>query len=110
MRYKDITFFTQILKAKLSRSKRPLLVSWALTSRCNCRCFYCSEIKNQYRELNTSRVFQLIDELKRSGKIRFAGLAGTTVTELTRLVQSDYFDVVLTASILVLCFAKRRLN
>jgi aryl-alcohol dehydrogenase-like predicted oxidoreductase len=42
-------------------------------------------------------VLQVIDELKQAGKIRFAGLAGTTVTELTRLVQSDYFDVVLTA-------------
>lgn len=42
-------------------------------------------------------VLQVIDELKQSGKIRFAGLAGTTVTELTRLIQSDHFDVVLTA-------------
>ncbi len=42
-------------------------------------------------------VLHLIDELKRAGKICFAGLAGTTVTELTRLVQSDHFDVVLTA-------------
>ncbi|NNJ24106.1 aldo/keto reductase [Alienimonas chondri] len=40
---------------------------------------------------------QLIDELKRAGTIRFAGLAGTTVTELTALVESDRFDVVLTA-------------
>ncbi len=42
-------------------------------------------------------VLQLIDELKCSGKIRFAGLAGTTVTELARLVESNSFDVVLTA-------------
>lgn len=39
----------------------------------------------------------LIDELKSAGKIRFCGLAGTTVTEMTSLVQSDRFDVVLTA-------------
>lgn len=40
---------------------------------------------------------QLIDELKRAGKIRFCGLAGTTVTELTTLIESNRFDVVLTA-------------
>lgn len=39
----------------------------------------------------------LIDELKRAGKIRYSGLAGTTVTEMTSLVESDRFDVVLTA-------------
>ncbi|TWT95664.1 aldo/keto reductase [Neorhodopirellula pilleata] len=39
----------------------------------------------------------LIDELKREGKIRYCGLAGTTVTEMTSLVESGRFDVVLTA-------------
>ncbi len=42
-------------------------------------------------------VLDLMDELKTAGKIRFTGLAGTTVTELTALVRSDRFDVVLTA-------------
>lgn len=40
---------------------------------------------------------QLMDELKAAGKIRFTGLAGTTVTELSSLVRSDRFDIVLTA-------------
>ena len=42
-------------------------------------------------------VLELMDELKVAGKIRFSGLAGTTVTEMTSLVQSNRFDVVLTA-------------
>ncbi len=42
-------------------------------------------------------VLELLDELQAAGKIRHAGLAGTTVTELTALVESDLFDVVLTA-------------
>jgi aryl-alcohol dehydrogenase-like predicted oxidoreductase len=42
-------------------------------------------------------VLELIDQLKQEGKIRYCGLAGTTVTELTRLIESDRFDVVLTA-------------
>ena len=40
---------------------------------------------------------ELMDELKARGKIRFTGLAGTTVTEMTSLVRSNRFDVVLTA-------------
>lgn len=39
----------------------------------------------------------LMDELKAAGKIRYTGLAGTTVTEITSLVKSNCFDVVLTA-------------
>ena len=40
---------------------------------------------------------ELMDELKTAGKIRYTGLAGTTVTEMTTLIGSDCFDVVLTA-------------
>ncbi len=40
---------------------------------------------------------ELMDELKAAGKIRFTGLAGTTTTEMTSLIRSNRFDVVLTA-------------
>lgn len=40
---------------------------------------------------------ELMEELKASGKIRYTGLAGTTVTEMTSLIESGRFDVVLTA-------------
>jgi aryl-alcohol dehydrogenase-like predicted oxidoreductase len=40
---------------------------------------------------------ELMEELKTAGKIRHNGLAGTTVTEMTSLVGSNRFDVVLTA-------------
>lgn len=42
-------------------------------------------------------VLELMDDLKASGKIKYAGLAGTTVTEMTSLIESRCFDVVLTA-------------
>ncbi|HBE72134.1 MAG TPA: aldo/keto reductase [Planctomycetaceae bacterium] len=42
-------------------------------------------------------VLEVMDELKAAGKIRYLGLAGTTVTELSQLVRSGRFDVVLTA-------------
>ena len=42
-------------------------------------------------------VMEVMSELREAGKIRFTGLAGTTVTEMTGLVESDHFDVVLSA-------------
>ncbi|VTU00085.1 aldo keto reductase : Aldo/keto reductase OS=Rhodopirellula baltica SH28 GN=RBSH_03139 PE=4 SV=1: Aldo_ket_red [Gemmataceae bacterium] len=42
-------------------------------------------------------VVEALDSLKRRGLVRFTGLAGTTVTELTHLVRAGDFDVVLTA-------------
>jgi len=42
-------------------------------------------------------VIEVLDELKQRGLVRFTGLGGTTVTEMTHLVRSGRFDVVLTA-------------
>jgi aryl-alcohol dehydrogenase-like predicted oxidoreductase len=42
-------------------------------------------------------VLELLDELKKEGKIRFAGLGGTTTTEMAHLCRSGKFDVLLTA-------------
>ncbi len=42
-------------------------------------------------------VLELMDELKREGKIKYTGLGGTTAWELAHLVRSGKFDVVLTA-------------
>ena len=42
-------------------------------------------------------VIEVLDSLKRRGLVRFTGLAGTTVTEMTHLVRTGDFDVVLTA-------------
>ena len=42
-------------------------------------------------------VLEVIDELKQAGKIKYSGLGGTTVYEMTRLIESGKFDVVLTA-------------
>ena len=42
-------------------------------------------------------VLEVLDELKRSGIIRFSGLGGTTSTEMAHFVRSGKFDVVLTA-------------
>ncbi len=42
-------------------------------------------------------VLDVIEDLKTQGKIRFTGLGGTTTAEMSALIRSDRFDVVLTA-------------
>lgn len=42
-------------------------------------------------------VMDVIDRLKGEGRIRFAGLGGTTAYDMTRLIRTGRFDVVLTA-------------
>ncbi|MCE9534780.1 MAG: aldo/keto reductase [Planctomycetes bacterium] len=42
-------------------------------------------------------VLEVLDELKKTGVIRFIGLGGTTATEMAHFVRSGKFDVVLTA-------------
>lgn len=42
-------------------------------------------------------VLEVLDDLKRRGLIRFTGVGGTTVAEMSHLVRSSRFDVVLTA-------------
>ncbi len=42
-------------------------------------------------------VLEVLDQLKRQGKIRFTGLAGTTVNEMAYLIRHGNFDVLLTA-------------
>lgn len=42
-------------------------------------------------------VVDVLDELKRAGKIRFTGLGGTTCAEMTHCLHSGRFDVVLSA-------------
>lgn len=48
-------------------------------------------------ETATGPVVEAMESLKKRGLVRFTGLGGTTVTEMTRLVGSDKFDVLLTA-------------
>ena len=51
---------------------------------------------SSYDPLN-GPALELMEDLKTKGLIRYTGLAGTTVTEMTTLVQSNRFDVVLSA-------------
>ena len=45
----------------------------------------------------TGPVMEVIDTLKAEGRIRYAGLGGTTAYDMARLIRTGRFDVVLTA-------------
>ena len=45
----------------------------------------------------TGPVMEVIDALKAEGRIRYAGLGGTTAYDIARLIRTGRFDVVLTA-------------
>jgi len=45
----------------------------------------------------TGPVTEVLDELKKSGVIKYTGLGGTTVTEMLPIVKTGKFDVLLTA-------------
>ncbi|MFH1379980.1 MAG: radical SAM protein [bacterium] len=64
-----------LIKAKIFRSKIPLIVGWAITYRCNRQCQYCSLNKKTPGELQTQQVFAVIDEMKSMGTsiISFTG-------------------------------------
>lgn len=64
-----------LLQAKVYKKRTPLIVSWALTTRCNLRCKYCSAWNIKGQELATKQIFSIIEELSRMGtrKIQFTG-------------------------------------
>ncbi|OGS21218.1 MAG: hypothetical protein A2252_05980 [Elusimicrobia bacterium RIFOXYA2_FULL_39_19] len=78
---KDLNLFDTIklgsryINAKLFGKRVPLIVSWALTYRCNHKCVYCNLWKKEEKELTTQQVFGIIDELNLSGTqyISFTG-------------------------------------
>lgn len=64
-----------ILKARIFKKSTPLLVSWAITARCNRNCKYCDIRNIKIKELETGRVLSLIAELSQLGTkiIHFTG-------------------------------------
>ncbi len=56
------------------RNRRPLVVGWAVTKRCNYRCRYC-RVWEEDRELDTDQALKLIDEMAAAGTM-VLGLTG----------------------------------
>ncbi|MFC1699049.1 radical SAM protein [Candidatus Omnitrophota bacterium] len=65
----------QLAKVKFCKNKIPVIVRWDLTARCPLRCKYCRIWEKNIKELDTLRIFKLIDEMATIGvkKISFSG-------------------------------------
>lgn len=63
------------MNARLFRARKPSIVNWAITYRCNHSCGYCGVADKQLSELSTSEVLAAIDEMSSCGtkKIHFTG-------------------------------------
>ncbi|MFC1632366.1 radical SAM/SPASM domain-containing protein [Candidatus Omnitrophota bacterium] len=63
------------MKVKFFRNSFPLIVRWDVTARCPLRCKYCGIWEKKIKELDTARIFELIDEMAAIGvkKISFSG-------------------------------------
>ncbi len=68
--------------------RRPFVVVWAITHRCNQRCAYCGLWKRSEPELSTQEALRIIDELSSTGtrKIIFTGGEPLLRDDLGRLV------------------------
>lgn len=65
----------RLLEIKIMKRRRPLLVGFALTNRCNQRCLYCRRWENPGEELSTEEVFAILDDLGEMGtkRVTFTG-------------------------------------
>ncbi len=66
---------SSLLLARLAKKKTPLIVGWAITTRCNKSCAYCDIRNIKAKELDTEHVLALAAELSRLGTkiIHFTG-------------------------------------
>ncbi|MBI4846215.1 MAG: radical SAM protein [Candidatus Omnitrophica bacterium] len=80
----------QFAKAKLLKRKIPLIVSWAITYRCNQACLYCQWPKVNSLEVSTKEACLIIDKLGFLGtkRINFTGGEPLLRKDISELV--DY--------------------
>ena len=60
-----------IVRNRVTGFRTPLLVSIMLTNRCNLDCIYCftNAHKSKDEDMDTEKVFKIVDELKKAGTI-----------------------------------------
>ena len=76
MKLKDKIFSTKsVFQARIYGKRVPLIISWAVTTRCNLRCGYCSAWNAKEEELGTDQILAVIEELSGMGtrKIQLTG-------------------------------------
>jgi MoaA/NifB/PqqE/SkfB family radical SAM enzyme len=65
-----------LLIGKLFNKRVPINVMWRVTNRCNAKCTYCQIRKQKKKELSTSQIFKIIDELDSLGCARIGFVGG----------------------------------
>lgn len=70
----DISYKVFVLN-KILKVRIPLIVSWAITHRCNSNCFYCGFNNLTAKDLDTEKALSLIDEMSKMGT-KFISLTG----------------------------------
>jgi len=73
---KIISFAKVFIKARLLKIKIPLIVSWAITYRCNYACQYCALKQRKTDELTTEQIFKLVDILADEGTLMISFTGG----------------------------------
>ncbi len=77
---RDASLARGVLSAKLLRRRRPLALSWEVTSRCNAACCYCAFRDAAPDELSTAEALRLIDEMHACGTRLLALTGGEPLT------------------------------
>ena len=71
----DLSSLGRVAQARFSGKRFPLSVTFLITYRCNFKCHYCSVYNCNEREMTTSEVFSMIDQLTSLG-MRRLGING----------------------------------
>ncbi len=77
-----------LLGAKLLKRKKPLIVGWSVTERCNRKCAYCSIWRRPDNDLSTPAVFSIVDTLAEAGTLRISFTGGEP------LLRPDMGDII----------------
>lgn len=72
---KKINISYKILEAVTLKKRTPLAVTWNITYRCNLQCKYCGAWERDIKELDTKKIFNIIEQLSKLGTkfITFSG-------------------------------------
>lgn len=65
-----------VLLYHLFRIKTPINVMWRITNRCNSKCSYCHIYNRKQKELKTSQILKIIDDMKKCGVQRIGFVGG----------------------------------
>lgn len=93
MKIKEIaSCVNAMFRARILNQRIPFIVSWALTYKCNTRCAYCSLCDISLKELDTSTLLSIFDELVN------LGMQWVVFTGGEPLLREDIGDIIKHAS------------